>query len=329
MTPGAALCGPMARLHAPTSGRPYALVEAAGETGLADLDNGDVAVLFKRHGALLFRGFPPDVDAFRAFATTYCSSSVFNESPDRKLLDATNNIQSVNGGADAFPLHPELSREPWKPDVCFFHCLKAPRSGGQTTICDGIELVRQLPPHVRDNLARHRLLYLQPAPSWQLRYWFGTDTPAMAALQNPPPECPYRFTVIDGHLVRMFTRPALHQPMFSSDPAFGNFLLFARYHVGRRDFPLLDDGREVPDEWVEAVKTVADRLTIPVEWRAGDLLMLDNSRFMHGRNPIDIPSERLIASYFGYLDFAPVNPEEPVDPIWRRANFRPPQPIMP
>jgi hypothetical protein len=47
---------------------------------------------------------------------------------------------------------------------------------------------------------------------------------------------------------------------------------------------------------------------------------------MHGRNAILETSERRIATYFGYLRFAPVNPEEPPDPIWRREDFRPPVP---
>jgi hypothetical protein len=52
--------------------------------------------------------------------------------------------------------------------------------------------------------------------------------------------------------------------------------------------------------------------------------MLDNSRFMHGRTAIRDTAERQIATFFGYLGFAPVNPEEPADPLWRKADFCPP-----
>jgi hypothetical protein len=61
-----------------------------------------------------------------------------------------------------------------------------------------------------------------------------------------------------------------------------------------------------------------------VQWQRGDLLMLDNSRFMHGRTAVVPDDVRLIASFFGYLKNAPRNPEEPVDPPWRRTEFRPP-----
>ena len=316
----------MVRLTVPEPGRPYALIAATGAQTLAELPDDDVIETFKRYGALLFRGFPPDLEAFRAFATRFCSTSVFNESPNRRLLDPAMNIQSVDGGTGAFPLHPELSREPWKPDACFFHCLNPPASGGETTICDGVEIVRALPAEVRDGLTGRRLVYLRPVPPWELEFWFGAQRPSPTALAEPPADCPYEFLTIDGHLVRAFSRPAFHTPMFTKAPAFGNFLLFARYQNGRRDVPLLDDGTPVPADWVEAIKDVGDGLSAAVAWQAGDLLMLDNSRFMHGRNAILDPGARLIATYFGYLRFAPANPEEPANAIWRRETFRPPMP---
>ncbi len=301
-----------------------ALLTATDGEGLAALDPGAVLALYRQYGALLLRGFGADVAGLAGFARSFCSGSVFNESPDRQLLDAAANIQSVNGGELAFPLHPELSREPWKPDICFFACLQPPTRGGATTICDGVELVRQLLPPVRDELAGRRLRYIQPAPPEMLQYWLGTATPSDADRATPPSDCPYSFPKLGQHIVRSFSRPALHTPMFTTEPAFGNFLLFARYYVGRRDFPLFDDLSVVPDALVDAVRVVGDKLTIALEWQAGDLLMLDNTRFMHGRTAIHDPDERLIATYFGYLADAPPNPEEPADPPWRRSDFRPP-----
>lgn len=113
--------------------------------------------------------------------------------------------------------------------------------------------------------------------------------------------------------------------MFSDQLAFGNFLLFARYLLDVRSFPVFDDRTIVPDHLVAAVKTISDEISIAVPWQTGDLLILDNSRFMHGRNPVVDVRDRLIAAYFGYLRFAPENPEEPPDAIWRQAGFRTPK----
>lgn len=249
---------------------------------------------------------------------------MFNESGNRALLGEGDAVQSVNLGTRPFPLHPELSREPWKPDCAFFYCLTPPRHGGATTICDGVAIAGGLPAAIRDAMSGRRLKYVQLATPAVLNFWLGTSEPSASDLANPPASCPYSFERIGGQVVRIFTRPLLHKPMFTDQRAFGNFLLFARYLRGVRNFPLLDDGSIVPDEWVEAVKQVSDRLTVAMDWRAGDLLMLDNSRFMHGRTEVEANDTRLIATYFGYLPFAPVSPEEPQGPVWRKPGFRPP-----
>lgn len=309
---------------APGPGRPYALLQATTETSPLDTSADTVMALFKAHGALLLRGFRTDIGNLHAFTGQFCSGSVFNESPDRLTLDAQHNIQSVNTGTLPFPLHPELSREPWKPDVCFFACIVPPRALGATTVCDGVELVRRLPPALRDQLAARRLRYIQPVSANILEFWLGTPTPTEAQLASPPPHCPYSFGRFEGHLVRIFTRPALHLPMFTAAPAFGNFLLFSYFYNRVRGYPSFEDGTFVPTEWLEIIKATGDALTAAIAWQAGDLLMLDNSRFLHGRTAVVEDDVRLIASYFGYLKDAPINPEEPAEPLWRRSDFRPP-----
>lgn len=314
----------MPEFLAPTPATPYAIVQASGGEALESVPTAAVGELFRTHGAVLLRGFPVDLEGFHAFTDIWCASSVFNESPDRRLLDEAHNIQSVNGGSAAFPLHPELSREPWKPDVCFFFCLQPPVSGGETTVCDGAEIVRRLPPAIREAMAARRLLYVQPALPETLTYWLGEADPSDARLAAPPASCPYRFVRTPAGVMRVFTRPMLHRTRFGSELAFGNFLLFARDYLGLPNFPVMDNGQRVPDEWMAAVRQAAADITAPILWLPGDLLMVDNSRVMHGRRAIIDADNRLIASYFGYLRDAAPDPEEPADPPWRRAMFRPP-----
>ena len=291
------------------------------------LDPDAVMAQFQAHGALLLRGFGADLEQFHAFAKLFSRTAVVNESPGRTALDPTKSLYSVDGGTNAFALHPELSREPWKPDLALFACLSEPGSGGQTTVCDGIALANALPDEVRRGLEGRRLIYLKGVWPELLQFWLGTATPDDALLRNPPPHCPYKFMRLnDGRIARYFSRPALHQPMFADALAFGNFLLFARFNNGRGDFPLLDDMRPVPEAWLQAIKAAGDRLTYAIDWQQGDVVMLDNTRFMHGRTAITDPAARQIATYFGYLDQAIPNPEEPADAIWRRADFDPPHP---
>ena len=317
----------MAQFSPPQPGRPLVLVEPETERGLAELDPAAVAAQYKAHGALLLRGFGADLAQFHAFAKQFSRTAVVNESPGRTALDPAKSLYSVDGGTNAFALHPELSREPWKPDLAMFGCLTAPGEGGRTTVCDGIALVRALADEVRRGLEGRRLIYLKGCWPELLEFWLGTANPDDSLLRNPPARCPYKFMrIADGRIARYFSRPALHQPMFADELAFGNFLLFARFNNGRGDFPLLDDMKPVPESWLQAIKATGDKLSYAVEWQQGDVVMLDNTRFMHGRTAITDPAERQIATYFGYLDIALPDPEEPADAIWRRADFDPPHP---
>jgi alpha-ketoglutarate-dependent taurine dioxygenase len=317
----------MPEISLPEPGRLLVLVEPTGESTLAQLDTSAITALFKAHGALLMRGFNADLEAFHAFAKRFSSTAVVNESPGRTPLDQAKSLYTVDGGTNAFALHPELSREPWKPDLAMFGCLSAPGAGGQTTVCDGIALAKALPAEVRRGLEGRRLIYLKGCWPELLQFWLGTAEPDDALLRNPPPRCPYKFMRLpDGRIARYFSRPALHKPMFADELAFGNFLLFARFNNGRGDYPLLDDMRPVPEAWLQSIKAAGDRLAYPIDWQQGDVVMLDNTRFLHGRTAIRDAAERQIATYFGYLDFAVPDPEEPADATWRRADFDPPHP---
>jgi alpha-ketoglutarate-dependent taurine dioxygenase len=319
----------MAEMIPPGAGRPYATIRAEREASPLELAPDPIISLYKSHGALLLRGFAPDLDHFRRFAEQFCASSAYNDSRGRELLDPEHRIQSVNRGVAPFPLHPELSREPWKPDVCFFGCLNAPSADGATTLCDGVEIVARLPADVRTAFENRRLLYVQAATPEELDYWLDTPDPSDAELAAPPPKSPYFFWREAGTVIRAFTRPAFHRPMFTDAPAFGNFLLFARYALGIPGVPLFEDRSQVPDPLLAAVKSVSDGLTAPIGWQRGDVLMIDNTRFMHGRTAVRDAGERLIASYFGYLRFALPNPEEPADPLWRAGPFSPPRRLTP
>jgi len=312
----------MAALIPPNPATPYATFTANGGS-LDAIPESELIDAYKRFGAILLRGFEVDLNSFRDLTKRLCTGSVFNESPGREVIDREQNIQTVNLGSEPFPLHPELSREPWKPDICFFWCMQPPTNGGETTVCDGVEIARRLPPPVKDALAGRQLRYRQIATPTECAFWLGSENPGDAALANPPAHCPYTFERANGKIHRAFLVPALHKPMFTDELAFGNFLLFARYLQRLRIFPTFENGELVPDDLLAQVKAVSDQLETPVPWRAGDVVILDNTRFMHGRRAITDVCERRIATFFGYVRFAEVSAPEGQFP-WRAASFKPP-----
>ena len=288
---------------------------------LEDLDRATVRDIYKVHGAVLFSGFPFKIQSFRKLTNSFCSHAVNNLSGRREIVDAQNNIQTVDPGEKEFPLHPELSREPWKPDVCFFACEKAPVSGGQTIFCDGVQLVRKLPRRVRSALFRRKLKYIVPAKRAEVAFWMKKETPAPEDLINPPEDCPFEFIQIGGVVHRSYVAPVFHKPMFHNDLAFGNFLLFSRYHHNDRSFPLFEDGTPVPDELVDPIRKVGDKLAVRRAWRLGDVLILDNTRFLHARTAIHDLGARRILTYFGYLSFASTEQDPTPNARWRNPEW--------
>jgi len=195
---------------------------------------------------------------------------------------------------------------------------------GATTICDGSAIVERLPDALREEMSQRHLRYTRQAVPEELSFWFGTAAPSDAQLAAPPESCPFMFRREGEQVRRSFSRPFLHRPMFTDRLAFGNFLLFARYGIGRWDFPLFDDDTPVPTDWTDTVRDIGEDLSAAVAWRKGDLLMLDNTRFMHGRTAIVPRDRRLIMSHFGYLNFALPSPEDPPNTPWRRERTWPP-----
>ena len=44
-----------------------------------------------------------------------------------------------------------------------------------------------------------------------------------------------------------------------------------------------EDGSEITDDIVSGINKIAERLITEISWQKGDILMVDNTRIMHGR----------------------------------------------
>ena len=147
------------------------------------------------------------------------SDFVLNDSRGRQLISQKGKIQTVDPGGLAFPLHPELSTSPMKPDIAWFRCVKAPPRGGETLLCDGVPVVPALQPEVRASLERRSLRYRKRVPTPLLERWFHTVAPDEELLATASSESLWSITREGDAYFRSYTTPALHKPMFSESPA--------------------------------------------------------------------------------------------------------------
>ncbi len=291
------------------------ILPSPSNTRLALLNRLRIQRLFKQYGALLFRGFDVGLPEFDDMTSRYCDSFVPNYSSTRQAMSVDGRTQTVDLGQSAFALHSELARVPWRPDIAWFACLSAPEPGEETVICDGIEVVRAMPPDLRELLSHRSLSHKTETPKEVCETWVGFSDPTEASLRRIKSDGPFVFSIENGRYFGTYTVPVLHKPNFSKENAFANFLLFARFTKKFRDFPTFEDGSEISDEICSAIKKITDELQVDVCWQDGDLLMLDNSRFMHGRHSVKDPARRVIATQFGYASF--LTPKRnPADEPW-------------
>jgi len=300
----------------------YVTVCPQGNThDFQDLDTETVISLFRQYGAILFRGFQLDRKSFRQLAFRFCSNFIVNKARDggRKHVSPDGRIQTVNLGNKAFPLHPELATMPTQPDLAWFACASIPIIGGETLLCDGIAIASALQKQTRELLKSRSFTYRIKTTKEECESWLGVKDPDAATLQELKDKAPLSFAIEDGEYYSTYVTQALHKPLFSNELAFGSFLLFARQMQGWKNFPTFEDDTEVPDAVYEEIKAVSDRLTVAHSWQQDDVLMVDNTRFMHGRNYVVNPEQRVIWTQFAYASFIPGLDSLYASQPWRRG----------
>jgi hypothetical protein len=278
-----------------------------GDTNIQDwvqINRQAVVEKLKQHGAILFRGFLGGLENFLAFTDLFCDSYMFNPIATkgaRRDVSIEHKVQTVDASGVYFQLHAERAQTPFRPDLAFFHCIRAPRSGGETTFCDGTLLISKMPLELRAALLEKSFRYVTLFQVEQMLRFLDIEDPDLLQQTLASRSLEKIFSIQDGRVVMDYMTPILTESKFSKNLAFANFLLFARFILKRRDFPIFADGSEIPQSLCMEIDQLAQRITTPVHWQDGDFLMLDNTRVMHGRNAVSPNIERIIWSRFGYV----------------------------
>ena len=269
---------------------------------LTDLDIDEIKGLFKQHGALLFRGFSAGLDQLVEFSDKFCFRYITNPDAARFPISKEEKVKTVNVGMNEFHLHAESSGNPFGPDICWFYCHKAPASAGETTYCDGELLASLLSPRITELFCTRMLNYKwAEMPLERLKELLGTESIYLIHKILEQRNLTRHFRVKGTIVETDYTTPAFTRTRFGDRPAFVNFLLFSRFTRGQYACPTFDNGEIIPDSVCQEIKDLADQITVHHQWQDQDLLMLDNSRFMHGRDAVHPFLKREIWTRFGFV----------------------------
>jgi alpha-ketoglutarate-dependent taurine dioxygenase len=284
------------------------MIESRARAPLQTLPAEEVAAHFRRHGALLFRNFAVETEDFLAFTSRYCRDfSTYQGGGfrwgalDRKKINGNDTLLTVTGSTQSFgiPLHGEMYYMSRRPTLLWFYCESPPTAAGETTLCDGAELYRRLSPPAREYFLKNRLRYIRHLldGEWQVAFQTGElDDLRRWCVENETALSEHG----DGSVTVEYVSSAVCKERGAGGDIFINNLLVIHsaeqairaglaaelLSLPRNACPLvvrLEDGSEIPAALVEEIEETANSISVKHAWRKGDVLLVDNTRVLHGR----------------------------------------------
>lgn len=298
-------------MAAATETRPYGrgtglLVTPAGAGSLADVDPAWTIRTLAGAGFLLFRGFGADLARFSAFVKAHSSRITLDPA---RSFHGGEVAQKVDAGTAAVGLHLENGNSPFRPDLTWFLCEKAAARGSQTTVCDGYRVWDAMDEAARAQFGQD-IVYSRRVdePKWKAFVFHNLEGRKpladiefadMVALAGDDPGTTLRLDG-DGSVFYAYRTPAAPATLFGGRPAWANSVFGPSYNYETPRITFADGG-ELPAGLVASLRSLTEELTEDLDWRDGDVALIDNTRVMHGRREI-LDADRTIYNAQSYLD---------------------------
>jgi alpha-ketoglutarate-dependent taurine dioxygenase len=210
-------------------------------------------------------------------------------------------------------MHHELSYRREFPALLVLTCLHAAESGGATALADAGAVLRALPADLVERFER---------VGWQLvRNYnelvgvpltdaFGSDDRAEVERYCRANDIEFRWGD-EGELHTRQRRPAVVRHPVTGERCWFNQIAFLnegtmdpevreylKAQFGPDGLPfttMFGDGEPLTEETVELINEVYDQHTVREPWRAGDVMLVDNVRMAHSREPYTGRREVVVA----------------------------------
>lgn len=277
-------------------------------TTLTTCDPEAVRNSLKEHGAVVVRA-AASLSDFEELSDQLMTPMVHHSTSttiERDVVNADRTTSTVNKGMDYIPLHREGSYAPGCPDMLMLYCVRPADAGGETTLCDGVDLLASLPPKVRDFVENAILKWSWSATPerWMTTLGVSTKEEAEARLSKinlrlaPWEKLEANF---DGDALKgVFQTLCVIPTKWGDKRSFCNSLLIYHYRQATEFYPkhiytpALGDGSPFPVDLLEEIATYATEKTHSVSWKENDILLFDNSRYMHGRTGFTDTGRRIL-----------------------------------
>ena len=265
-----------------------------------------VEQILRTQGALLIRNLNiPSSKQFAKILTTLFDADlleyIYRSTPRTELRD---NIYTATEyhREQLIQQHNENSYSNVWPTRIGFWCMLPSDTGGETPIADSRNVYSLLPREIREEFEMKGVMYV--------RNYSNIDLPWQEVFQSNDPKEVERYCMEnrlkfewrgDDHLRTVQVNAATQIHPFSAEPIwFNQAHLFhersladdvregLRLSLDSEDLPrnaFYGDGTKIDDEIIDVIIRSYERCKLTFSLEKGDLLLLDNMLFSHGRNP--------------------------------------------
>jgi alpha-ketoglutarate-dependent taurine dioxygenase len=276
------------------------LIAEKGET-VNDIDADQVFALLKERGTVIFKDFKASKDDFNAVTERltpdymnykgggYVRKSVGDEK-GKELLSTRYDHGREKQMTFGLPLHGEMYYIDQRPVVLWFLSVKPADDNGETTACDGAEVFKRLPQSVKDTLLSKRLMFKRNYKDGEWQKIYQTEEKAEVLEFTKDNGLVAEFDEADTLHTRYYTHAVL-PTRWGGHTAYINNLLTVHMQMqmgrGETSTVWFEDGSPIPVEMMAEIEKVQNQLIYAMPCAAGDFVLMDNTRAMHGRNAFE------------------------------------------
>ncbi|MEV7525393.1 TauD/TfdA family dioxygenase [Streptomyces sp. NPDC091371] len=210
-------------------------------------------------------------------------------------------------------MHHELSYTHSPPGLLLLACLTAPATGGATTLADAAAVLDALPPDLVQRFEQDGWLLTRSynddiGASWTEA--FGTDDRAAVENYCRANAIEFAWQGDGGLRTRQHRRAVVRHPATGRRCWFNQIAFLNEWTLepdvreylvdvyGPEALPFntrFGGGDPIGEDIVQLINAVYDEHTVREPWQSGDLMLIDNIRTAHAREPFQPPREVLVA----------------------------------
>jgi alpha-ketoglutarate-dependent taurine dioxygenase len=300
-----------------TAGKPpLARADAPGNLpGWAAEQREALLTVVAEHGSVLVRGLvlsaPAEIEAvFRRLASELMTEQ--EAFAPRQALAEGLYSSSPWPAKEPMCMHNELSYRLQVPGLLLFACLTAPADGGATAVADSAAVLEALPPELVERFEREGWLLVRSYKDEigaSIAEAFGTDERATVESYCRANAIGFEWQA-EGKLRTWQRRRAVVRHPVSGRRCWFNQIAFlnewtlapeVREYLlelyGPDGLPFttrFGNGDPIGEDVVELLNAAYDANTVREPWQAGDLMLVDNVRSAHSREPYEGAREVLV-----------------------------------